>query len=34
MLRDNDQGSMWSSVVAVLAVVCAISALYAPLVLR
>jgi hypothetical protein len=34
MLRDENQGSTWASVVAVLALIGTMSVLYAPLVLR
>jgi len=34
MARDNDQGSAWASVVAAIATLVAMSALYAPLLLR
>jgi hypothetical protein len=33
MIRENVQGSTWASVVAVLAVTCAIGVLYLPLIL-
>jgi len=34
MLRDENQGSTWASIVAVLAVTATMGALYVPLVLR
>ena len=34
MIRDVEQGSVWASVVAVVALTCTIGVLYAPLVLR
>ena len=33
-MTDNDQGSIWSSIVAVLAVTCTMGVLYAPMVVR
>jgi len=34
MSRDNQQGSVWASIVAVLAVACGVGVLYLPLALR
>jgi hypothetical protein len=34
MTRDNQQGALWASILAVLAVVCGVGVLYVPLALR
>jgi hypothetical protein len=34
MTTDNDQGSIWATIVAALAVTCTVGVLYAPLVLQ
>jgi hypothetical protein len=33
-MTDSDQGSVWASIVAALAVTCALGALYSPIVIR